>query len=79
MLSKPHFRHARLFGFISALFTLWLWTQPAAAQSVTHVVQPGETLSQICYTYGSDAQALINANGIVNPNFIYVGQELVIP
>ena len=52
---------------------------PPADQRRIHVVQPGETLSQICALYGSSAQALINANGIVNPNLIYVGQELVIP
>lgn len=55
-----------------------VYTPPPTKHRI-HVVRPGETLSQICAAYGSDAQALINANGIVNPNFIYVGQELVIP
>jgi len=44
-----------------------------------HVVQPGETLSAIAMRYGVTTAALIRANGIVNANWIYVGQRLTIP
>ncbi len=44
-----------------------------------HVVQRGESLSQIARRYGVSTAALAQANGISNPNLIYAGQRLVIP
>jgi LysM repeat protein len=44
-----------------------------------HTVQRGETLSSIAQRYGVGWQAIANANGLVNPNQIYVGQRLKIP
>lgn len=44
-----------------------------------HVVQRGETMYRIARYYGTTVQAIAAANGIVNPNLIYVGQRLVIP
>jgi LysM repeat protein len=44
-----------------------------------HVVQEGETLSEIARMYGVTADALAQANGLDNPNAIRVGQALVIP
>ena len=44
-----------------------------------HVVQPGETISAIAMRYGITTAGLTRANGIVNPNRIYVGQRLGIP
>jgi len=46
---------------------------------VTHTVQPGEYLAGIAARYGVTSQDLIRANGLRNPNQIYVGQKLVIP
>jgi LysM repeat protein len=54
---------------------------PAAAWGPTpgyHVVQPGETLSSIAWRYGVTTWSIASANGIWNPNYIYVGQVLVI-
>lgn len=45
----------------------------------THVVQQGENLYRIALRYGISMSALIAANGITNPNLIYVGQVLRIP
>jgi LysM repeat protein len=45
----------------------------------THVVQPGETLFRISVNYGVSIDALVAANGLVNPSRIYAGQRLVIP
>ena len=45
----------------------------------TYVVQPGDTLTRIAARFGTTVQALVQANNIVNPNLIFVGQVLVIP
>ncbi|MEZ4622510.1 MAG: LysM peptidoglycan-binding domain-containing protein [Caldilineaceae bacterium] len=42
-------------------------------------MKPGETLSQLARYYGVTVSALMNANGLTNPNYIYVGQRLYIP
>ena len=47
--------------------------------SVVHTIQRGETLSQIAKKYGVTVQALVDANGLSNPNHIVVGQKLIIP
>ena len=55
---------------------------PTPSSSVgqrVHVVQQGETLSEIARTYGVTAEEIAQANGIDNPNAISVGQALVIP
>jgi LysM repeat protein len=52
-------------------------TQPPPTQ--TYVVQPGDTLTRIAARFGTTVQALVQANNIVNPNLIFVGQVLVIP
>ncbi len=59
--------------------------QPAPAPTTvpatqrTHTVAPGETLSYICGLYGVDVNTLATVNNIANVNFIYVGQQLIIP
>ncbi|MCJ7619435.1 MAG: LysM peptidoglycan-binding domain-containing protein [Anaerolineae bacterium] len=57
---------------------------PASTPSSTvgqriHVVQQGETLSEIARMYGVTMDELAQANGLDNPNAISVGQALVIP
>ena len=42
-------------------------------------VQPGDTLIGIAFRFGTTVRAIQLANGIVNPNLIYVGQVLRIP
>lgn len=51
----------------------------ATSSSGVHIVQPGENLFRIALRYGMTAQALAAANGIVNPDRVYVGQRLAIP
>jgi LysM repeat protein len=57
--------------------------EAAAAEPVksdsAYVVQPGDTLGSIAARFGVSANALANANGITNPDRIYVGQNLTIP
>jgi len=50
-----------------------------SGQVIVHVVQPGETLYSIAYRYGTTIQAIIDANGITNPDQIYQGQKLNVP
>ncbi len=58
-----------------------LYAQPNTDGSiiVTHVVKPGETVYCIARGYGVSPAAIIKANLIVHPNWIYPGQKLVIP
>jgi LysM repeat protein len=51
----------------------------AGAGDATHVVQAGETLGLIAGIYGTTVDALVQANGLADPNYLFVGQELVIP
>ena len=43
-----------------------------------HVVQRGDTLYSIARRYGTCVQKITAANGLANPNVIYVGQRLCI-
>ncbi|MBI5305929.1 MAG: LysM peptidoglycan-binding domain-containing protein [Chloroflexi bacterium] len=52
---------------------------PAGAMGPSYyVVRPGDTLDGIAWRYGVSAWSIARANGIWNPNLIYVGQMLVI-
>ncbi len=51
---------------------------PAYADTA-YTVQPGDTLFLISVRFNVTMQAIMNANGIVNANLIYVGQRLTIP
>jgi len=44
-----------------------------------HRVNPGETLSWIALRYKSTVEAIMRANGLVDPSRIRVGQELIVP
>jgi len=74
-------RQFRLFLLMVILFTGLLLTATAvmADQPVTHRVRPGETLSSIAHYYGVSPGRLAAVNGIRNPNFIFIGQRLIIP
>ena len=51
----------------------------APASGTTYVVQTGDNLSRIALKYNVTLATLMSANGIANPNLIYVGQSLTIP
>jgi LysM repeat protein len=44
-----------------------------------YIVKVGDTLFRIALRFNMTTQELAEANGITNPNLIYVGQRLVIP
>ena len=52
---------------------------PPPSGGGTYTVQPGDTLNLIAARLGVSVAALISANGIANPNLIFVGQVLTIP
>lgn len=45
----------------------------------TYVVEPGDTLTQIAERFGTTVDALVEANGIEDPDLIQPGRELRIP
>lgn len=52
---------------------------PGEEPDMTHVVTRGETLAKIAAAYGSSILAIVEANGIRNPNLIRIGQNIVVP
>lgn len=67
---------------LAVLLAAWLLVfgaSPVEAEGPVHLVQRGDTLMAISRLYGVSLQALVEANGIANPNLIYVGQRLTIP
>ena len=75
--AQSRFRHLAV-ALLSVFAALSMVT-PAWAYGSVHVVQPGESLSQIAVRYGVTMSALAAANSIGNTNYIYTGQQLVIP
>jgi len=54
-------------------------TKPTTGASVYHTVKLGDTLEKVARAYGTTAAAISSANGITNPDLIWVGQKLLIP
>ncbi|GAB4269415.1 MAG: hypothetical protein Kow0080_13000 [Candidatus Promineifilaceae bacterium] len=52
---------------------------PTAVNTITHIVQPGETITQIANQYGITVDDITAANNLTNPNQVQVGQQLLIP
>lgn len=53
---------------------------PARAEGPAyHVVKPGEGLWSLAVRYGVTIESLVQANKLVNANWIYAGQVLVVP
>lgn len=44
-----------------------------------YIVRPGDMLATIAYRFGTTTYAIQIANRLANPNFVYVGQRLLIP
>ncbi|MEQ8198390.1 MAG: LysM peptidoglycan-binding domain-containing protein [Clostridiaceae bacterium] len=54
-------------------------TPTPTPSATTYVVKAGDTLYAIARAYGVTIQQIVDANGISNPNLIYVNQVLRIP
>lgn len=61
------------------VFTFASATPAQAAGPSYYVVRVGDTLDAIAWRYGVSSWSLARANGIWNPNLIYIGQLIVIP
>jgi len=77
-------RKVLVFGFVVLALALLTFastgtTEAASPTTSYYVVRPGDTLDSIAWRYGVSAWAIARANGLWNPNVIYVGQLLVIP
>jgi LysM repeat protein len=46
---------------------------------VVHTVQSGDTLFAIAGQYGASVDAIVGANALTNPDYLFVGQEIAIP
>lgn len=46
--------------------------------ALIYIVMPGDTLGAIAHEHGTTVPALASANGIADPNLIYVGDELLV-
>ena len=56
-----------------------LATASTAVADVVVVVEAGDSLSEIAAEYGVSVSALMTANGISDPDRLFMGQELVVP
>jgi LysM repeat protein len=74
-------RWSKAWAVVSIALIVLTLVLPASAyaQNRVHVVQRGDNLTQIAARYGTSVQAIMQANGLSNPNFIWVGQRLTIP
>ena len=71
-------------GMVSSTATPVVTLAPPAGASEqnvpdTYIVRSGDNLSEIAVRFGVTLEALMAANGIQNPDWIAVGQKLVIP
>jgi lipoprotein-anchoring transpeptidase ErfK/SrfK len=78
MVAKTLFR-AKTIILLAIVVVALVFPSDVLAQGQIHVVQRGENLYRISLRYGTTVQAIMNANGLSNANYIWVGQRLVIP
>jgi LysM repeat protein len=80
---KPTFTPSELLSYTPTPLaertpTLEVVPEPTPTQ-IIHIVQAGETLSEIARTYDTTADAIAQANGLSDANALREGQELLIP
>jgi LysM repeat protein len=54
-------------------------SQTSGYADITHIVQLGETLSEIASLYSVRISTLVEANALANPNLVIAGQPLAVP
>jgi LysM repeat protein len=59
--------------------TLFVAPAVSAESPIVHVVGWGDTLFSIANRYGTSVNAVMQANNLRNPDFIWIGERLVIP
>lgn len=74
--SRPTYASTRERSSVSLPDTM---TPTVTPTPIVHVVQQGDTLQAIAFDFGVSVEAIQRANGIEKPQFLQVGQRLVIP
>jgi LysM repeat protein len=62
-----------------SLLLLSFGSTVALADENVHIVQPGDTLSQIAQKYSTSVETLRSLNNLTNANFVWAGQRLILP
>ena len=65
--------------FVQISLGLWLSTGPVRAHDNVHVVEPGETLSEIAVAYDTDVETLRSLNDLRDIDLVWVGLPLTLP
>jgi LysM repeat protein len=65
-------------ALVGGVFARPALAAPSQSDSA-YVVRPGDTLGTIAARFGVSASAISSANGISDPDRIYIGQNLIIP
>jgi len=73
------FRRAVAFVLIAMAPLLTVGAASAQASGPVYIVQPGDSLSSIAASFNVSLDALMQSNGITDPDRLAVGQELIIP
>ena len=58
---------------------VWQLLRDTPPRPLTYTVQSGDTLSALAVQWNSDVPAIAALNGIANPDFLSIGQQLRIP
>ena len=58
---------------------LWRQLRDNPPRPLTYTVQSGDTLSALADEWGTTVDAIAEANGITNVNYLFIGQELRLP
>lgn len=58
---------------------VWELLRDSPPRTLTYAVQSGDTLSGLAAQWGTSVDAIVETNGITDPNFLFIGQELRIP
>lgn len=67
-----------LLGVAGVAFgALALGTVNASANTL-YTIQSGDTVSEVASAFGTTVDAIVQNNGLTNPNYVYVGQKLAI-
>ena len=71
----------RVGSLASALILMgfWFFSSPVYADDNVHVVEPGETLSEIAVAYDTDVETLRILNGLSDIDLVWVGLPLTVP
>ena len=63
--------------FVCVVF--WLTVSPVYAHDNVHVVEPGETLSEIAVAYDTNVETLRSLNDLSDIDLVWVGLPLTLP